>query len=152
MITIAFATETGTAEGLALDTKERFDDLGVPNQVVDLSEMKTEELQTMETFLAIVSTWGDGDPPSDSEDFFEELRDLESMNLPSLRFAVLALGDTSYDLFCQFGKDLEEQLARHGAEKMLERVDCDIDYEDPFDKWLDQVASILAPSEAVANT
>ncbi|MEM6917198.1 MAG: flavodoxin domain-containing protein [Verrucomicrobiota bacterium] len=142
MINIVFATETGTAEGLAGDASDKLGQNGLENRIVDLSETSLDEISEMETFVAIVSTWGDGEPPSDSEDLFQELRE-SSLDLSKMKFSVLSLGDTSYDLFCQFGKDLDAELDKRGARRILPRVDCDIDYDEPFDEWLDTLIQVL---------
>lgn len=142
MITIVFATETGTAEGLSGDASDKLSSNGLENRIVDLSELSLTELSEISTFVAIVSTWGDGEPPSDSEDLFQEFRESD-LDLTGMKFAVLGLGDTSYDLFCQFGKDLDEELDKRGARRLAPRVDCDIDYDEPFDNWLDSLVPIL---------
>ncbi|NRB73546.1 MAG: flavodoxin domain-containing protein [Verrucomicrobiales bacterium] len=148
MITVTFATETGNAEDLAEEAGKFLTEKGMDNRVIDIARLESGDLGEIETLVAIVSTWGDGEPPTDAEDFFFELRDRETMNLSHLKYAVLALGDTCYDLFCQFGKDLDAELERHGAECMLDRVDCDVDYEDSFDAWIGEVADRLGRSLA----
>ncbi|MEM1442680.1 MAG: flavodoxin domain-containing protein [Verrucomicrobiota bacterium] len=150
MINVIFATETGTAEGLAGDASDKLGQNDLENRIVDLSETTLDEIAEMQTIVAIVSTWGDGEPPSDSEDLFQEFQD-SSLDLSGKKFAVLSLGDTSYDLFCQFGKDLDEELEKRGAHRLLPRVDCDIDYDEPFDEWLGKLIDVLK-NEVVSET
>ena len=144
MITILYATETGTAESLAEEASDGLTKLGLDVAVKDIGDMEVADLQEIRYLVAIVSTWGEGDPPSDAEDFFEEFRESDPIGLGSTKFCVLALGDTNYDDFCQFGKNLDAELERHGAVRMLSRVDCDVDYELPFELWLEEAGKLLS--------
>lgn len=143
MITVIYASETGNAESLAEDTGEHLQKLGGPVRVVDIEDFEMGEIKDSQLLFAIVSTWGEGDPPTTAEDFFEEFKDADPLGLESVSFAVLALGDTNYEDFCQFGKDLDAELERHGAQRVLPRVDCDVDFEDPFAEWLKDVAKVV---------
>ena len=82
----------------------------------------------------IISTWGEGDPPSEAEDFCNDLYEGEGVpDLAHLDFAVCGLGDTGYDVFCGCGKDVDAALEKHGATRFIDRVDLDVDFDDDFD-------------------
>ncbi len=148
-IKVVYATETGNAEDLAKDAvrrlRERGFDLG---NAISLGDVGLGFFGETDLLLAVVSTWGDGEPPSEAEDFHHQLTGSAPLALDHLHFAVLALGDTSYDQFCQYGKELDAELERHGAKRLHERIDCDIDYDDYFEAWL---ASILQRLSALVE-
>ncbi|MEM7010670.1 MAG: flavodoxin domain-containing protein [Verrucomicrobiota bacterium] len=150
MITVLYATETGTAEGVAEEAVNALNDADHETELKDIGDIEVGDLKDMEYAFAVVSTWGEGDPPSDAEDFFEELKNEDPMGLENMRFAVLALGDTAYEDFCQFGKDLEAELQRHGAKKVVDRVDCDLDYEEPSERWIESVVKAMGEIAAPA--
>jgi hypothetical protein len=97
----------------------------------------------------ISSTFGDGDPPDNGEGFWHSLSTAET-RLESLRFAVLALGDPNYDQFCNHGKQLDQRLLELGATRLLERVDCDTEFEALADAWLVRFQQTLTPAKPVA--
>jgi len=141
-ITIAFGSETGTAEGLAFDTSKALKSLGYSCQVVDLDEYTIDELSQSKIFLMITSTFGEGEPPGNAEFFYEELMEADSLDLSQVQFSVCALGDTNYDDFCQCGKDFDRRLEELGAQRFAPRVDCNADYIE-YDDWWDGVVAGL---------
>ena len=146
-IRIAYASETGNAECLADDASKKLQNSGFECSVVNIESLRPEDLAAMDIFLAIASTWGEGDPPTEAEEFFEDFQSAAPLNLSQLRFSVLALGDTDYEFFCEFGKNLDSELERHGANRFVNRIDCDTDYDDNFDEWIDNVIASI-PQEA----
>lgn len=138
-ITIAFGTETGNSESLALDTSKKLQSLGYPSSVVNLEDFTLDDLSRAQVLLIITSTYGEGEPPENARDFYEDLMDAQ-LSLQHLQFSVCALGDRDYDLFCQCGKDFDERLAELGAKRFAPRVDCDADYIE-YDDWLVGVES-----------
>ncbi|HRQ90066.1 MAG TPA: flavodoxin domain-containing protein [Bacteroidia bacterium] len=140
-IKVVYATETGNSEDLAKDTVRCLNNSGFETgKPINLGTVDLGLFDDADVLLAIVSTWGDGEPPSEAESFHHSLTSSAPLGLGHLRFAVLALGDTGYDLFCQYGKDLDAELERHGAIRLHDRTDCDIDFDDYFTAW---VAAIL---------
>lgn len=149
--TVIYASETGNAEGVAETAHERLESLGYESRLLNMCDLKMSDLTESDFIFTIVSTWGDGDPPSDAEDFFEEFRKEETLGLSNVRFAVFALGDTAYDAFCQFGIDMENELTRHGAEKALDRVECDFYFEDEYEAWIVEVEKALKSAKPMAG-
>ncbi len=136
MIHILSASQTGTAEDVASELEAFLSSQGHQVTAVDLCD--TDDigfLSTAHMIVGVVSTWGDGEPPDDAVEFFDNLTGAEPLGLSESRFSVIGLGDSGYDLFCECGKILERELLRHGAKPLLPRVDCDVWYEDEIAQW-----------------
>ena len=146
-IKIVFGTETGNSESLAKITGKRLQSHGYQVGIVDLDDFSVDELTSTKILLVITSTFGEGEPPSNAEIFFEELMGGDAPKLNHLSFSVCALGDTDYEFFCQCGKEIDERLAALGAHRFAPRVDCDADYMEYEDWWHNVKASIsrIAP-------
>ncbi len=144
--TILFATQMGASQELAGRAADDLENDGIQAAERNMNEYSIDELKNEENVLIIASTWGDGEPPDDCEDFYKALSESPPLNLKDIRFAVLALGDRSYDLFCEFGKNLDEEFERHGAQRLLERVDCDLDEQERYPIWIKQLSECLKNS------
>ena len=133
--TVMYGTQTGNAKGIASSLHKQLEAAGVATKLVSMADYKPRQIKN-ETHLAIVvSTHGEGDAPDDAIEFHEFLGSKKAPKLPNLNYAVLGLGDTSYEFFCQTGKDFDSRLSTLGATALVERVDCDVDYEDAANKW-----------------
>ena len=130
-IPILYGTETGNAEFCAEELVDTLAGCGVSSEPVDMGNYSAEDLAN-ETFVIIVtSTYGNGDPPSNAKAVLEFVKTRKDP-LSGLKFAVCALGDSSYPYFAQCGKDFDAALGALGAERVIARIDCDEDYEDGF--------------------
>ena len=141
-IAILWGSETGTAQGLAEMAELKLNANGFQSQAIDMSDMKMDQLPNYENILIITSTWGDGDPPSNAMDLLGELQ-CRQADLSGKSFSVCALGDTAYYQFCKCGKDFDEALEKQGATRIHPLQECDIDYESPFQQWLQGVLEKL---------
>lgn len=156
-LTVLYGSETGNSEELARQLGERATAQGFAVQIADMAEYKHNRLRQEKHLLAIVSTHGEGDPPVPAQEFFEFLSSKKAPRLEGLQFSVLALGDASYEHFCQAGKDLDSRLEALGGQRLQQRVDCDVDYDDPAEGWINGVLETLGevsgePLSAVAET
>lgn len=151
-VTVLVGSETGNCTAVANDLAERALDLGVQVKVTDMAEYKPRALKDERDLLLVVSTHGEGDPPQTGLDFFEFLESRKAPKLEGLRYAVLALGDSTYEHFCAAGKIVDERLAALGAERLADRVDCDVDYEDAAAEWMNAVLDTLAASASAGAT
>src|SRR3546814_3345984 len=110
-----------------------------------MADYNVRQLGQEQDLLVIVSTYGEGDPPQPATGFFEFVEGRKAPKLDGVRFAVLALGDSTYEYYCEAGKRLDRRLEELGATRLAPRVDCDVDYEEPAEGWrqanLDQLGS-----------
>lgn len=142
-ITIIYASETGTAEGLARDAADKLNAKGFSTEVVDADDITVDQIAEAGTVLIFASTWGDGEPPTNSEALYEALKETTT-DLSGVKYAVFALGLDSYDLFCQAGKDFDEYLARQGAERLAPVQLTNDDHDDIFPDWIETIAAKLS--------
>ena len=138
-LTILWGSQTGTAEKLARQAAKAAQPRGFAPRVIDMAEATPTTLVEAGPVLLITSTYGDGEPPDNARAFLSALRDNTAPALKDVRYSVCALGDSSYRLFCQCGKEFDDALSRLGATAAVPRVECDVDYEAPFEGWLEQV-------------
>ena len=134
---ILFGTQTGNAEGLANDAATLAKTRGYSANVRELDSIDMEYLANVENAIIIVSTYGEGEMPDNAGIFWDSLVSESAPRLEGLSFGVLALGDTSYDEFCQAGKLIDTRLEQLGAMRTSGRIDCDVDFEEPAANWLD---------------
>ncbi len=149
-LTLLWGSQTGTAEGLAKRFAKEANTRGFDAKVADLGAYPVEKLATERNLIVLTSTYGDGEPPDNAAGFWSALKDEAAPRLESLRYSVLALGDTNYAGFCQFGKDCDERLLALGASRVFTRTDCDIDYEEPAKQWLAGALSAFSEGAAAA--
>lgn len=150
-VEILVGTQTGNSEELAgqLSNTLRSNNLGA--NVTHLDDMPIDKLMAASHVLVITSTYGEGEMPDNAELFWDALGSPAAPRLESTRFAVLALGDSGYDDFCQAGKLIDTRFEQLGAQRIIPRVDCDVDFEEPATAWITDVVGRLA-AEAPATT
>ncbi len=134
-LSILFGSQTGNAEALAKMLSKQAGKNGFAPTVYDMAEYPINNLKSDKKVLIITSTYGDGDPPDNAQRFWEELSADSAPSLSHLEYSVLALGDTNYEQFCQFGKDVDTRLEQLGAQRVFQRMDCDVDYDDVYEEW-----------------
>ncbi|NLS42238.1 assimilatory sulfite reductase (NADPH) flavoprotein subunit [Bacillus subtilis] len=138
-VTVLYGSQTGNAQGLAENTGKQLEQSGFQVTVSSMSDFKPNQLKKVTNLLIVVSTHGEGDPPDNALSFHEFLHGRRAPKLENLRFSVLALGDSSYEFFCQTGKEFDQRLEELGGERISPRVDCDLDYDEPAAEWLEGV-------------
>ena len=148
-IAILYATMTGNARECAEKTATTLRNAGFAARVHDLAGYDSRDLLEESTVLLAISTWGDGEPPDDGIVFFDYVKDLGEASLHKLRFAIFALGDTSYDNFCQCGRDLDRMFEERGASRLLARVDNDVDFEEALGSWREAVVMAIQDTVTV---
>ncbi|WP_193214035.1 assimilatory sulfite reductase (NADPH) flavoprotein subunit [Luteolibacter marinus] len=145
-LTVLYGTESGNAEKLADLSAKIAKKKGFKASVKNMSEITPANLAKVDNLLVIVSTWGEGDPPESATSFYNEIMTGVAVDLKKLSFSVCALGDTSYERFCQVGKDLDARLEQLGGRRISPRQDCDVDFEEPHAQWLEAALAAFGPS------
>lgn len=143
-VLIAYGTETGNSQAVANDLASAFDQHQIPFELKNLSLLRARHLAAYKFIFLVCSTHGDGDPPEPVNLFYTSLLSGEAPKLPETRYAVLALGDSSYPRFCATGQEIDDRLAALGATRILFRHDCDVDYVETSRQWIASLISLLA--------
>ncbi|OFJ55150.1 diflavin oxidoreductase [Mycolicibacterium grossiae] len=157
-LVVAFGTDMGNAEDAAMTFAEGVADIGIDVSARELNQVDLAELRDATHFVVVCSTFGEGEFPDNALLFWEALSAADAVRLDHLSFAVLALGDTSYESFCNAGKLLDTRLEELGATRLTDRVDVDGFYEQPAAAWTTDVVKLLqaelgtAEPPAVATT
>ncbi|MBD1380812.1 assimilatory sulfite reductase (NADPH) flavoprotein subunit [Metabacillus arenae] len=150
-VTILYGSQTGNAQGLAENTGKKLEENGFQVTVSSMSDFKPNNLKKVQNLLIVVSTHGEGDPPDNALSFHEFLHGRRAPKLDELRFSVLSLGDSSYEFFCQTGKEFDQRLEELGGKRLSPRVDCDLDYDEPAAEWLEGVFAGLSEAQGVSS-
>lgn len=152
-ITILFGSQTGNAQSLAKNHGNRLKELGFNVTVQSMGDFKPNNLKKIQNLLVIVSTHGEGDPPDTAIAFHEFLHGKRAPKLENFQYSVLALGDSSYEFFCETGKQFDKRLEELGGTRLYPRVDCDLDYDEPASEWFEGIVSSLSlQSESTAQS
>ncbi|PAD76581.1 assimilatory sulfite reductase (NADPH) flavoprotein subunit [Paenibacillus campinasensis] len=151
-VTVLFGSQTGNCHGLAKKLSKQLEEQGFQVTLSSMSDFKTNALKKVENLLLLVSTHGEGEPPDNAISFYEFLHSKRAPKLDHLAYSVLALGDTSYEFFCQTGKDFDKRLEELGGKRLTPRVDCDVDFDEPAAEWINRVLQSLTELTAAPGT
>lgn len=146
--TVLYGSQTGNAEKLARSLQNRLTAAGWDARLESMADYQPSRLKREQCLILVASTYGEGEPPDNAKEFHTFLLGNKAPRLEGLRYAVLALGDSSYQHFCKTGRDLDQRLAALGAVPWLPRVECDLDYEEAAAAWMDSLLGILPASSA----
>ena len=138
-LTILYGGHSGNSEFIAKESSKYFKKKGIKAQLADMAKYDFNRLQQEKLLLIVISTHGEGDPPARAKKFHRKLLSAEAPFLKNLRFSVCALGDSSYENFCQTGKEIDKRLEELGASRFLERVDCDVEFNKNATEWISAV-------------
>jgi sulfite reductase (NADPH) flavoprotein alpha-component len=147
-LTIVFASESGNSERLAGELARAARKAGMKSSLIDMADLDLAALPASRRLVVIAATWGEGEPPGRAARACAELMSEQAPRLDGVEFAVLALGDTAYAEFCAVGKAIDARLAALGGKRVLDRLDCDLDFAKPAALWIDQALETLAPPQA----
>ena len=138
-IKILFGSETGNSEGLAEGAKKDLQNDGHKVDVLDMTDVTVGDLEKFENILLITSTWGDGEPPTNAQNLYDELEKASSADLSKLNFAVFAIGQSFYGNFCKAGEDFDKFFAKYGGKRIMPIETSDDDFDEKFPTWLKEV-------------
>ncbi|HET7381632.1 MAG TPA: flavodoxin domain-containing protein, partial [Pseudolabrys sp.] len=147
-LTIVYASESGNSEKLAGDFAKAARKNGLKPTIIDLAELDLSGLALAKRLVVIAATWGEGEPPGRAVRAYNELMSEGAPRLDGVEFGVLALGDTAYAEFCAIGGKIDERLAALGGKRIIDRVDCDLDFAEPAARWIGDAVRALAPPNA----
>ncbi len=146
-ITITYGTETGNSKKIATDFAAKAKKSGINVKLVSLDQYRLNDLTKEEYFFTVVSTHGDGEPPAATKKFYDHIHN-NGFRFDKLKYGVLALGDTSYPLFCKTGEDIDEQLGKLGGNRIAPLKKCDLEFDEDANQWLEKVFQTLStPSQ-----
>ncbi len=146
-LTVIYASQTGTAESLAKKLAKAAKAKGRPARAIDVETLDLDTLAGLGDIAVVASTHGEGDPPDPAMRFTDMLKAAEATPLAGVRFAVLALGDSNYARFCGYGRWLDERIAELGGERMFDRIDCDVEVDEPFAAFRAMMLGKLAEAD-----
>ncbi|MFL9999895.1 bifunctional nitrate reductase/sulfite reductase flavoprotein subunit alpha [Paraburkholderia dipogonis] len=147
-VTLLWASQTGNTESLTEAYATRLMESGFEIRTSCMADYQASTLAKAQYVLLMTSTFGDGDPPDNAQSLWTQLSGESAPRLDGVRFAVLALGDRNYDQFCGHGRRLDERLAERGALRLMERVDCDGEYQQSADAWLERIVVRIKEEDA----
>lgn len=149
-VTITYGTDTGNSKRLAVEFAAKAKKNGINAKVIGLDQYRLTDLVKEEYFLSLVSTHGDGEPPAAAKKFYDYIHQTD-VKLNKLKYGVLALGDSSYPLFCVAGEEVDKQLEKLGGERIVDLQKCDIDYEQDANEWFNKVLQKFTSAGASAT-
>ncbi len=150
-LTILYASQTGNAKTLASKIKGAAESQGFAVVLQDIASYKTNALTKEKCLIIVASTYGEGEPPESAVSFHKFLFGKKAPQLPQLHYAVLGLGDSSYEFFCQTAVDFDTKLATLGAKRLHPAALLDVDYESEAATWQQLALAQFAPLLTAAN-
>ena len=150
-LNVLFGSQSGNAESIAKRLAKEAKKQGYDATISALEKATPAALAQEQCALIVTSTWGEGDPPDNAVQFWEQLKAENDLKLAGLNYSVLALGDTNYQHFCGFGKTLDSRLEALGAKRILDRVDCNVDFEAGAARWQTGIFEALKTLDLVGS-
>jgi sulfite reductase (NADPH) flavoprotein alpha-component len=147
-VVLLWASQTGNVESLTDRYAGRLMESGFEIRMSCMADYSVDALAQAKYVLLMTSTFGDGDAPDNGLDFWTALQADNAPRLADQQFAVLAFGDPSYDQFCGHGRKLDARFAELGAKRLHPRVECDTDFQQAADHWLDAVVAKIKEDDA----
>jgi sulfite reductase (NADPH) flavoprotein alpha-component len=140
---LIFGTETGNAEELAEDAGHLASSYDLIPTVMDMEDTPLATISTASRLIVICSTWGEGEQPVNAQDLYDSVQESEDGCMDGVNYAVLALGDTAFEFFCESGKEWDVILEEKGGTRVNDRIDCDLDYDDYAEEWIRTTLEIM---------
>lgn len=142
-ITILWGSQTGNCESLGKKLSKSLAAKGHSPTLRNMAEVSPVDLATAKDVFIITSTYGDGEPPDNAASLHAALLAVDAPPLEAVNFAVLALGDSNYADFCKCGHDFHNRLSELGAKALVPLIEADVDYDEPFKSWIQQLEKQL---------
>ncbi|ELE6251920.1 NADPH-dependent assimilatory sulfite reductase flavoprotein subunit [Salmonella enterica] len=142
-ITLISASQTGNARRVAEALRDDLLAVNLNVNLVNAGDYKFKQIACEKLLVVVTSTQGEGEPPEEAVALHKFLFSKKAPRLNNTAFAVFSLGDTSYEFFCQAGKDFDNKLAELGGERLLDRVDADVEYQTVAAQWRARIVDVL---------
>lgn len=149
-ITLISASQTGNARRVAEALRDDLIAAQLNVKLVNAGDYKFKQIASEKLLVIVTSTQGEGESPEEAVALHKFLFSKKAPKLEGTAFAVFGLGDTSYEFFCQSGKDFDSRLAELGGERLLDRVDADVEYQPAAAEWRARVVEVLKSRAPVA--
>jgi sulfite reductase (NADPH) flavoprotein alpha-component len=153
-ITLISASQTGNARRVAEALRDDLLAAKLNVNLVNAGDYKFKQIASEKLLVVVTSTQGEGEPPEEAVALHKFLFSKKAPKLAGTAFAVFGLGDSSYEFFCQSGKDFDSKLAELGGERLLDRVDTDVEYQAAAAQWRERIVDVLkarAPTQGPAQ-
>lgn len=144
-------SQSGNSEAVAADAAKAAPTYGLSARIKMMDEIAIGDLSGVKRMIVICSTWGEGDMPDTAEDLWQAANSSDAPKLSGTSFGVCSLGDTAYEFFCQSGKDWDGWFEKAGATRLLDRIDCDLDYEETSPPWMAEALAHVAAVDEAGN-
>ncbi|MCU7906468.1 MAG: assimilatory sulfite reductase (NADPH) flavoprotein subunit [Candidatus Thiodiazotropha sp. (ex Epidulcina cf. delphinae)] len=142
LLTILYASQGGNARAVAETLAANIKCQGFSARLVSAENYRSRDLSKEKLLILVISTQGEGEPPESARELFKYMDGKKPPKLKGLKYAIFGLGDSSYEHFCQAGKDLDRLLKRQGAHALVERVDADVDFQDCTEAWYGRILAM----------
>jgi len=152
IITIISASQTGNAKLLSERLHEYLNKNNKKSRLINALDYKFKKIKEETILILIISTQGEGEPPEEALSLYKFIMSKKAPNLDNLYYSVFGLGDTSYNLFCQAGKDFDKRLKELGGKALLNRFDSDIEYEDNYNQWSQDLLKSINNKDITFNS
>jgi len=114
---------------------------------MDMEDITPDDISGSKRLIVVCSTWGEGEQPVNAQDLYDSVSESDDTAMEGVNFGVLALGDTAFEFFCESGKEWDSILEEKGGTRIKERIDCDTDYDDYAEEWIQETLQILKEIE-----
>ena len=142
-ITLISASQTGNARRVAEALRDDLIAAKLNVTLINAGDYKFKQIANEKLLIVVASTQGEGEPAEEAVALHKFLFSKKAPKLDNTAFAVFGLGDTSYEFFCQSGKDFDAKLAELGGERLLDRVDADVEYQAAAAQWRARLVDVL---------
>ncbi|HCW0181547.1 TPA: NADPH-dependent assimilatory sulfite reductase flavoprotein subunit [Citrobacter freundii] len=142
-ITLISASQTGNARRVAEALRDDLIAAKLNVTLINAGDYKFKQIANEKLLIVVASTQGEGEPAEEAVALHKYLFSKKAPKLENTAFAVFGLGDTSYEFFCQAGKDFDSKLAELGGERLLDRVDADVEYQVAAAQWRERLVEVL---------
>ncbi|WP_185859672.1 diflavin oxidoreductase [Blattabacterium cuenoti] len=146
-ITLVYGTETGNAKNLAFSIVKKAKNKNIQIKLISLDQYRLIDLKKEIYFFIIISTHGEGEPPSSAKSFFDFIHQEQDLRLDNMKYSVLALGDRSYPFFCKAGEDVDRRLHELRASRLIPLHKCDVDFESKAEEWFTTMVNLFDKSK-----